>query len=57
MIAPLNMQNINNTQLFTGTMPADDLEKGLQVLSSMYHVKFTHTSNNKITLEFIDVEK
>ncbi|MBL0012780.1 MAG: FecR domain-containing protein [Flavobacterium sp.] len=50
-------QNIVSTQLFTGTLPADDLEKGLQILSSMYHVKYTRSSNNEITLELLNVEE
>jgi transmembrane sensor len=50
-------QGIVSPQLFTGTLPADDLEKGLQILSSMYHVKYKRSSNNEITLELLNVEE
>ena len=50
-------QNITSTQLFTGTLPGDDLEKGLQILSSMYHVKYKRASNHEITLELLNVEE
>jgi ferric-dicitrate binding protein FerR (iron transport regulator) len=47
----------NNSQLFTGTIPANNIDQALQVLTTVYHLKFKKTSNNTITLEFIDVEK
>jgi transmembrane sensor len=50
-------QNIVSAQLFTGTLPGDDLEKGLQILSSMYHIKYQRSSNNEITLELLNVEE
>ncbi|MBK8599780.1 MAG: FecR family protein [Flavobacterium sp.] len=49
--------DINNSQLFTGTIPANNVDQALQVLATVYHLKFKKTSNNTITLEFIDVEK
>ncbi len=49
--------DINNSQLFTGTIPANNIDQGLQVLATIYHVKFKKTTNNKISLEFVDVEK
>jgi transmembrane sensor len=49
--------DINNSQLFTGTIPANNIDQGLQVLATIYHVKFKKTSNNKISLKFVDVEK
>ena len=48
---------INNAQLFTGTLPANNINQALQVLAAIYHLKFEKTANNTITLEFIDVEK
>jgi ferric-dicitrate binding protein FerR (iron transport regulator) len=49
--------NIATSQLFTGTLPADNIEKGLQILSSIYQLKYKKESNNRITIELLDVEE
>jgi len=50
-------KNIKSSQLFTGTIPADNMDEGMHILSSIYHLKFKKESKTKITLELLDVEE
>ncbi len=50
-------KNNSNLQLFTGTLPADNLEESLQIVSSIYHLKYKKVSNHKIILEHLNVEE
>ena len=45
------------SQLFTGTLPAKNLNDALQILVATYHLKSKRESDHKITLELLDVEK
>jgi len=40
-----------NSQLFTGTLPADDLKTALEIVSSTYHLKISKFNSKKIVLE------
>lgn len=40
-----------NSQLFSGTMPADDLKTALDIVSSTYHLKISKFEPKKIVLE------
>ena len=65
IIAELERQfdcNIDHTgvatsQLFTGRLPAKNLDDALQILAAAYHLKSKQESDHKITLELLDVEK
>lgn len=46
-----------NHQLFTGSIPTNNLKEALQILASTYHLKSNKISEKKIILEFIDVQK
>lgn len=53
----LELKSSNNTQLFTGTIPAENIEVALQVLSTSYHLKPVKTGQNKFILTAIDAQK
>jgi transmembrane sensor len=40
-----------NSQLFSGTMPADDLKTALKIVSSTYHLKISKFETRKVILE------
>jgi ferric-dicitrate binding protein FerR (iron transport regulator) len=40
-----------NLQLFSGTMPADDLKTALKIVSSTYHLKISKFETTKVILE------
>ena len=40
-----------NLQLFSGTMPADDIKTALDIVSSTYHLKISKFEPKKIVLE------
>lgn len=46
-----------NTQLFTGTLPKNDIKSALQILSANYHLKINQVSDRKIILDYLDAEK
>lgn len=50
-------KNDSNLQLFTGTLPADSLEESLQIVSSIYHLKYKKVSSHNIVLEHLNVEE
>jgi ferric-dicitrate binding protein FerR (iron transport regulator) len=50
-------KNDSNPQLFTGTLPSDNLEESLQIISSIYHLKYKKVANHKIILEHLNVEE
>ncbi|MGL2966367.1 FecR family protein [Flavobacterium sp. XGLA_31] len=41
----------NSEQLFTGTLPSDDIKTALNIVSSTYHLKISKFETNKIVLE------
>ncbi len=47
----ISLNSKENEQLFTGTLPADDLKTALNIISSTYHLKISKFETNKITLE------
>lgn len=44
-------------QVFTGVIPADDLNVALEILTTTYHLKASRIANNKIILTSINVQK
>lgn len=44
----------DNSQLFTGTIPAKNIDVALQILSTSYHLKPVKASKNKIILKTVD---
>ena len=46
-----------NTQLFTGTIPAQNIDFALQVLSTTYHLQPVKVSENNIILKSVDGQK
>jgi ferric-dicitrate binding protein FerR (iron transport regulator) len=53
----IDYKGASTSQLFTGTLPAKNLDDALQILASTYHLKSKKESDHKITLELLDVEK
>ncbi len=51
------IKNAPTMQLFTGTLPADNIDQALKILSSIYHLKIQRESNHKIILELLDAKK
>ena len=45
----ITSKNIRSSQKFTGTIPAENLEMALQIISSAYNFKYTKTGKNSIT--------
>ncbi len=40
------LQNVSSKERFTGTVPADDLDVALQIVSAAYHVQYQKTKNS-----------
>ncbi len=53
----IDFKGASTSQLFTGTLPAKNLDDALQILAATYHLKSKKESDHKITLELLDVEK
>ena len=53
----IDYKGATTSQLFTGTLPAKNLDDALQILAATYHLKSKKESDHKITLELLDVEK
>lgn len=53
----IDYKGASTSQLFTGTLPAKNLDDALQILAATYHLKSKKESDHKITLELLDVEK
>ena len=51
------LKNHTSNQLFTGTIPVNNLDDTLQILSATYHLKITKVSPEKIILETLNVQK
>lgn len=51
------IENDSNAQLFTGTLPADNIDQAISILSSIYHLKSKRESKHKIILELLDAKK
>ncbi|MEK8180898.1 FecR family protein [Flavobacterium buctense] len=52
----LTLKSKDNSQLFTGTIPSENLEIALQILSTTYHLKPTKVSKNEFILENLDAQ-
>lgn len=52
----IQSSDITSDQRFTGSLPGDNLESSLKILSSIYHLKYSR-SNKNITLEPLHVEE
>ncbi|MBP8156911.1 MAG: FecR family protein [Flavobacterium sp.] len=52
----LSLKDSNTTQLFTGTIPAKNIEVSLEILATTYHLKPTKVSKNKYILESLDAQ-
>lgn len=44
----------NNTQLFTGTIPTNNLQSALQIITSTYHLQSQKVNTNKYILETVN---
>ncbi|MFN3967915.1 FecR family protein [Flavobacterium sp.] len=53
----LTLKSNDNSQLFTGTIPSENLEIALQILSTTYHLKPTKVSKNEFILTAVDAQK
>jgi ferric-dicitrate binding protein FerR (iron transport regulator) len=53
----LELESNDNSQLFTGTIPAENIDIALQILSTTYHLKPTKVSKNRIILKLVDAQK
>lgn len=47
----ITKNNINNNQLFTGKIPAQNLDVALKILASTYHLQIVKTENNTYLLK------
>ncbi|NNT72117.1 FecR family protein [Flavobacterium sp. IMCC34852] len=52
----LVIKNIDNSQLFTGTIPAKNIALSLEILATTYHLKSTQVSKNEYRLESLDAQ-
>lgn len=50
----LELKNNANIQLFTGVIPAKDINASLEILATTYHLKLTKVDKNKYILESLD---
>lgn len=50
-------KNLSSKQLFTGTIPMNNLDVALQILTTTYHLKHTKINTTKIHLEPVNAEK
>jgi transmembrane sensor len=41
----------NNTSLFTGKLPAENLDTALQIISTTYNLRIQKVSKNKIIID------
>jgi ferric-dicitrate binding protein FerR (iron transport regulator) len=53
----LELKTPDSSQLFTGTIPSEDIDVALQVIATSYHLKPVKVSENKIILTSIDAQK
>lgn len=53
----LELKSNGNSQLFTGTIPAENIDIALEILSSSYHLKPIEVSKNKFILTAVDAQK
>jgi ferric-dicitrate binding protein FerR (iron transport regulator) len=53
----LELKYYSNSQLFTGTIPAQNIDLSLQVLSTTYHLQPVKVSENNIILKPVDAQK
>lgn len=53
----LELKATDNAQLFTGTIPAENIDIALQILSTTYHLEPTKVSQNRIILKSVDAQK
>lgn len=51
------LNNYSSEQLFTGTLPLNNKEEALQILTSIYHLRVKKVVSDQIILEPIDVGK
>jgi transmembrane sensor len=51
------IKNDSSTQLFTGALPADNIDQAIKILSSIYHLKSQRESDETIILELLNAEK
>jgi ferric-dicitrate binding protein FerR (iron transport regulator) len=47
----IDVQNIGNEQLFTGTIPQLNLDQALAIIASTYHLKIEKVNSQKIILQ------
>ncbi len=52
----LDLKSNDNSQLFTGTIPSENIDIALQILSTSYHLKPTKVSKNEFILESLNAQ-
>ena len=53
----IELKNISSNQLFTGSIPSENLEEALEILASSYHLQTKKINSNTIILEVVNVSK
>ena len=53
----VSVETPNESQLFTGSIPTDNLENALKIICKTYHLKLSNNNQDKTLLIPIDVEK
>lgn len=53
----LELKSNGNSQLFSGTIPVENIDNALEILSSSYHLKPIKVSKNKFILTAVDAQK
>lgn len=53
----LELKSNDNSQLFSGTIPAENIDIALEILSTTYHLKPIEVSKNKFILTAVDAQK
>lgn len=53
----LELKSNDNSQLFTGTIPSENIDIALQILATTYHLEPTKVSKNKIILKAVNAQK
>ena len=53
----ISLKNTSENQLFTGTIPSNNLESALEIINVTYHLQHKKTSDKKFILEPLNVKK
>lgn len=53
----IELKNISSNQLFTGSIPSENLDEAIEILASSYHLQTKKINSNSIILEAVNVSK